>query len=68
MKFVFGCIAYLALSFAFGCLEAFLVMLLWNYAVCAVFTSLPHLTFWVTFGIIWLINIIANIFKMTKNS
>lgn len=65
MKFVFSCIV---LGFALGCLEAFLVMLLWNYAVCAVFTSLPRLTFWVTFGIVWLINIIANIFKKPKNS
>lgn len=68
MKFVFGCIVCLVLSFALGCLEAFLVMFLWNHAVCAVFTSLPHLTFWVTYGIMVLINIIINIFEKAKKS
>ncbi len=68
MKFVFAILAAFALAVAFSCLETWAVMMLWNHVLCAVFTSLPHLTFWLAFGILCLINIVANIFKKAKKS
>ena len=52
------------IGFAFGllCLEGWLVMLLWNAVVCALWTSAPHLSFWLAVGLVLLCNIL---FKAT---
>lgn len=65
MKFVF---IALIIAIALTCLETWALMMLWNYVLCALFTSLPQITFWLAFGILCLINIIANIFKKAKKS
>lgn len=50
-----------------GAIEAAVFMLLWNYVVCAIFTSLPTLSFWLAWGVLLLINIIGSAFKSTVN-
>lgn len=50
-----------------GAIEALIFMLLWNYVVCAIFTSLPTLSFWLAWGVLLLINIIGSAFKSTVN-
>lgn len=50
-----------------GAIEAAVFMLLWNYVVCAILTSLPTLSFWLAWGILLLINIIGSAFKSTVN-
>ena len=50
----------LIIGFAFGilCLEGLFVMLLWNAVVCALWTSAPHLSFWLAVGLVLLCNIL----------
>ena len=45
---------------AFGllCLEGWIVMLLWNAVICTLWTSAPHLTFWLAVGLVLLCNIL----------
>lgn len=50
-----------------GAIEALIFMLLWNYVVCAIFTSVPTLSFWLAWGVLLLINIIGSAFKSTVN-
>ena len=42
----------------FAALEAWIVMLLWNHVLCAIFTSVPTITFWLAWGILILCNIL----------
>lgn len=48
-------IVLLCLAFAFGamCLQAWLVMLLWNWVAVELF-GLPAIGFWLAFGLRWL--------------
>lgn len=48
-----------------GAIEAAIFMLLWNYVVCAIFTSVPTLSFWLAWGVLLLLNIIGSAFKTT---
>ena len=48
----------LSLSFGLSCLEGWLVMLVWNAVVPLVWAGAPTLTFWVTMGIMFLLNIL----------
>lgn len=50
----------LILGIAFGgmCFEAWLVMLLWNGVVCAIFTSVNSIGFWTAFGLLILCHIL----------
>lgn len=50
-----------------GAIEAAVFMLLWNYVVCAIFTSAPTLSFWLAWGVLLLINIIGSAFKSNVN-
>jgi hypothetical protein len=50
-----------------GAIEAAVFMLLWNCVVCAIFTSVPTLSFWLAWGALLLINIIGSAFKTTVN-
>ena len=61
---IFGAIFLAALV---GAIEAAVFMLLWNYVVCAIFTSMPTLSFWLAWGVLLLINIIGSAFKSTVN-
>lgn len=42
-----------------------LLMLTWNLAVCALFPTLPAMTFWIAFGVNIFLNIVAGKFKAT---
>jgi hypothetical protein len=55
---IIGCVI-LALAVAFGvmCLQAWLVMLLWNWVAVGVFGA-PVLKFWVAFGLTWLCSLL----------
>ena len=50
-----------------GAIEAVVFMLLWNYVVCAIFTSIPTLSFWLAWGVLLLLNIIGSAFRTTVN-
>ena len=50
---LFAIIFALALAFGSMCLQAWLVMLLWNWIAVELFGA-PILTFWVAFGLRWL--------------
>ena len=50
---LFAIIFALALAFGSMCLQAWLVMLLWNWVAVELFGA-PILTFWVAFGLRWL--------------
>lgn len=71
MKTVLGIIGIILgailLAALVGAIEALIFMLLWNYVVCAIFTSLPTLSFWLAWGVLLLINIIGSAFKSTVN-
>ena len=62
MKSIFGIIlailGILVLVVGFAAFEAWIVMLLWNYVLCAIFTSIPTITFWLAWGILILFNIL----------
>ena len=66
MKFVGLFLAILLFCIGIGALEAFLIMLLWNEVACLLIPSLPTLTFWVTCGILVLINLLLSAFKIGK--
>lgn len=51
-------IIILAAAFGILCLEAWLVMLLWNAVVCALWVSAPELGFWLSMGLLLLCNIL----------
>lgn len=48
-----------------GAIEAVVFMLLWNHVVCAIFTSVPTLSFWLAWGVLLLLNIIGSAFRTT---
>ena len=63
MKIVGIILAVILLCVGIGVLEACLIMLLWNEVVCLLVPSLPTLTFWVTCGILVLINLLLSACK-----
>lgn len=58
LSVVLALILALALAFGLSCLEGWLVMLVWNAVVPLVWAGAPTLTFWVTMGIMFLLNIL----------
>lgn len=48
----------LALAFGLLCLEAWLVMLLWNAVIPLLWAAAPELTFWVAMGLLLLCNLL----------
>lgn len=67
MKTVLGIIGIILgailLAALVGAIEAAVFMLLWNYVLCAIFPSVPTLSFWLAWGVLLLINIIGSAFK-----
>lgn len=59
---VVGC---LAIAFGFLCLQAWLVMLLWNWVAVSLFGA-PTLSFWISFGLCWLCDLLFKS-KVTMN-
>ena len=66
MKFVGLFLAIILLCVGIGALEAYVIMLLWNNVVCAIFSSLPILGFWATCGILVLVNLLLSAFKIGR--
>lgn len=58
LTIVLALLLSLSLSFGLSCLEGWLVMLVWNAVVPLVWAGAPTLTFWVTMGIMFLLNIL----------
>ena len=62
MLFIVGVIVIIACC----ALSGWIVSLLWNWLAPLFWSSAPILTVWQAFGILLLLNIIANIFKGDK--
>lgn len=58
-------IGAIALTFGMMCLQAWLVMLLWNWVAVGLFGA-PALSFWVAFGLRWLCSLLFKS-KLTVN-
>lgn len=58
-------ICAIALTFGVMCLQAWLVMLLWNWIAVGLFGA-PVLSFWVAFGLSWLCSLLFKS-KLTVN-
>ena len=56
-------VGVLALIVGLSAFEGWIFMLLWNYVLCAIFPSIPTLSFWLAWGLLFLINIIGSAFK-----
>ena len=51
-------IGFVGVAFGLWCLQAWLVMLLWNWVVVSLFGA-PVLTFWLSFGLVWLFHLLT---------
>lgn len=56
----------LAIVCAVGTIEAFVVMALWNYVLCAIFTTIPTISFWLAWGILLILNVVGSFFKSSS--
>ena len=63
MKFFGFILLTLAIACAIGAIEALIIMLLWNYVLCAIFVSVPTISFVLAWGILIVLNIIGACFK-----
>ena len=60
-------IGFLGMIFGLWCLQAWLVMLLWNWVAVSLFGA-PVLTFWLSFGLVWLLHLLTKgLVKITVN-
>ena len=66
MKIIGLLLLGLVLSCLLGAVEALVVMVLWNYVLCAIFTSVPTISFWLAWGILIILNVIGSFFKSSK--
>ena len=53
----------LVIACLLGAIEALVVMVLWNYVLCAIITSIPTITFWLAWGILAILNILGSCFR-----
>lgn len=51
-------IGFVGVAFGLWCLQAWLVMLLWNWVAVSLFCA-PVLTFWLSFGLVWLFHLLT---------
>ncbi len=51
-------IGFIGMAFGLWCLQAWLVMLLWNWVIVSLFGA-PVLTFWLSFGLVWLFHLLT---------
>jgi hypothetical protein len=64
---IFGLLLFaLAIACLFGAIEALVAMVLWNYVLCAIFTSIPTISFWLAWGILIILNMIGSCFKSRR--
>ena len=50
----------------FGAIEALVVMVLWNYVLCAIITTIPTISFWLAWGILAILNILGSLFRRSS--
>lgn len=50
-------IGFVGVAFGLWCFQAWLVMLLWNWVAVSLFGA-PVLTFWLSFGLVWLCHLL----------
>lgn len=55
---ILAIVLILALTFGLLCLEAWLVMLLWNAVIPLLWAAAPELTFWVAMGLLLLCHLL----------
>ena len=61
-------IGFLGVAFGLLCLQAWMVMNLWNWIMVSLF-NLPVLTFWLSFGLMWLFQLLTKgLVKITIGS
>lgn len=61
-------IGFLGVAFGLLCLQAWVVMNLWNWIMVSLF-NLPVLTFWLSFGLMWLFQLLTKgLVKITIGS
>lgn len=60
MDKLIGCLVALLIVFAVSAFMAWIVMLLWNFVIVAIFTNAPTISFWVAFGLLFIINLLFN--------
>lgn len=53
----------LAIACLSGAVSALVVMVLWNYVLCAIFASIPTISFWLAWGVLVVLNIIGSCLK-----
>ena len=56
--FIFALVLTLGLLFGAMCLEAWIIMLLWNAVMPCIWATAPTLSFWVSFGLMWLCHLL----------
>ena len=56
----------LATACAVGAIEALLVMVLWNYVLCAIFTTIPTISYWLAWGVLFILNILRTRVKVSN--
>ena len=61
-------VVLLALAVAFGifCFEGWLFMLIWNALAAGMFGA-PTIGYWVSVGVVWLLNLIGRMFTIKVN-
>lgn len=56
----------LTIACVVGTIEALVVMVLWNYVLCAIFTTIPTISFWLAWGILIILNVISSFFRSSS--
>ena len=56
----------LAIACLVGAIEALVVMVLWNYVLCAIFTTIPTISFWLAWGVLIILNMIGSCFSKLR--
>lgn len=49
-------------------IEGGVIMLLWNYVLCALFPAIPMVSFWMGIGVSCILSILGGVFKVTVNT
>lgn len=65
MKTFFWVLFALAIVFGIMCLEAWVIMLLWNWLMPLIFTDIVQFTFWQMFGICLLVDLLFGGIKVS---
>jgi hypothetical protein len=68
VKSILGGVAFIALVLALAAAGTWITMSLWNWIIPSIFSNAPELSFWQTYGLIALIDILfGGAKKLRKN-